>query len=79
MKMPEGALIARILPNGPADQAGIKTGDIILSYNGQELATSSGLPPLVGNSDPGDSPELAARNPVSTDSTAMREATSPPS
>src|SRR5581483_1966420 len=58
MARPEGALIARVVPGGPADQAGLKTGDIILSFNGQELATSSALPPMVGNSDPGDHARL---------------------
>jgi serine protease Do len=58
MKKPEGALVARIVAGGPASQAGIKVGDILLSYNGQDLAASSDLPPLVGNSDPGDKATL---------------------
>ena len=58
MKKPEGALISRIIPGGPAEQAGLKSGDIILSYNGQELGSSAALPPMVGNSDPGEKAQL---------------------
>lgn len=47
---PRGALVARVLPDSPAEKAGIKTGDIILEFNGQKLMSSSQLPPLVGAS-----------------------------
>lgn len=50
MNNPRGALIAKVLKGSPGDQAGIKVGDIILSYNGKDLATSADLPPLVGES-----------------------------
>jgi serine protease Do len=50
MKQPRGALVARVLPDSPAEKAGIQTGDIILKYNGTRLRNSSMLPPLVGSS-----------------------------
>jgi len=50
MKRPRGALIAKVLPKSPAEQADLEVGDVILSYNGQELANSAALPPLVGAS-----------------------------
>jgi serine protease Do len=53
LERPEGALIARVVPGGPGDQAGLKVGDVILSYEGQELPLSSALPPMVGSTDPG--------------------------
>jgi serine protease Do len=51
MDRPRGALIARVLPDSPAEQAGLEVGDVILAYNGIQLRSSSELPPLVGASD----------------------------
>jgi len=49
MERPHGALVARVLPDSPAAAAGIEVGDIIVRFNGKEIATSSDLPPLVGS------------------------------
>jgi len=38
------------LPDSPAEAAGLRAGDIILRYNGQDVDRSSQLPPLVGGS-----------------------------
>jgi serine protease Do len=48
MKKPAGALVAKVLPDSPAGKAGIKVGDVITEYNGQEITASSSLPPMVG-------------------------------
>ena len=50
---PQGALIARVVSGGPSEQAGLRSGDVILKFEGQEIAVSSALPPMVGNTDPG--------------------------
>jgi len=45
---PEGALVASVTDNSPASKAGLKTGDVILSFAGKSIGKSSNLPPLVG-------------------------------
>ncbi|MDI1292300.1 MAG: DegQ family serine endoprotease [Methylobacter sp.] len=48
MKKPQGALISKILPGSPAEQAELQIGDIITEFNGQSIESSGDLPPMVG-------------------------------
>ena len=48
MKRPQGALVSRVLPDSPADDAGFEVGDIILKFNGEKVNRSKDLPPIVG-------------------------------
>jgi serine protease Do len=50
---PRGALVSDILANGPAARSDLKSGDIILEYEGRPIRLSSELPPLVGLTPPG--------------------------
>ena len=43
----QGALVGDVLAQGPADKAGIKRGDVIVSYDGKRIEDSSSLPSLV--------------------------------
>jgi serine protease DegQ len=43
IKYTPGALISGILQHGPADQAGMRTGDVLLSVNNQPVADASAL------------------------------------
>jgi serine protease Do len=52
LNKPEGALVAKVLPDSPAMAAGIKEGDIILSFNGQNIDRSGDLPHQVGRVKP---------------------------
>ena len=54
LQKPEGALVANVEPGGPADKAGLKSGDVILEVDGQPIATSGDLPALIGGSKPGE-------------------------
>ena len=58
MKKAEGALVAKVLPGSPAEAAGLQPGDIIEAFNGQDITTSSTLPPMVGATKIGENSSL---------------------
>jgi len=49
----KGALVADVVKDSPAARAGIETGDIILSFNGQDVDSMRKLPSLVAAIPPG--------------------------
>jgi len=53
LQLPKGALIADVTKEGPAEKAGLKRGDVILMYQGKEIADSSALRNAVANTSPG--------------------------
>lgn len=55
---PAGALVAKVMADSPAGASGLREGDVILSFNGQDVELSSDLPPLVGRIKPGESAEV---------------------
>jgi serine protease Do len=52
---PRGAYVRNVEPSGPAAAGGIEAGDVILSFNGREIAKSTDLPRVVGDTKPGSS------------------------
>jgi serine protease Do len=48
MDRPQGAWIAKVLPDGPAASAGLVENDIVLEFDGNIVSRSSDLPPIVG-------------------------------
>lgn len=54
LKRPHGALISRVMPKSPAEKAGLKSGDIILAFNGKDINHSGELPYIVGQMKAGD-------------------------
>lgn len=51
---PSGAMVSRVAPDGPAAQAGVQAGDIILSFDGKPISKWSDLPRVVGSTKPGE-------------------------
>ena len=47
LKTSNGALVASVTPDGPAEKAGIKAGDVITEFNGQKLDAMRQLPRIV--------------------------------
>lgn len=44
LKNARGALVSEVMKNGPGEKAGIKAGDIILTFDGRKINDSSDLP-----------------------------------
>ncbi len=59
MDKPAGALISSVLKGHPAEKAGVRTGDVILEIDGQEVADSNDLLRKIAALKPGDTTELA--------------------
>ena len=49
MEQPRGALVAKILEDSPAREAGLQVGDVIVNFDGKDIRNSSSLPPIVGS------------------------------
>ena len=58
LKNTEGALVASVGDDSPADKAGLKAGDIILKFDGKKIDTMRALPKLVSNTKVGKTVEL---------------------
>ncbi len=53
LEYPRGALIASITPDGPADKAGLKTGDIIIGFDNKNIEEMRNLPRIVADTEIG--------------------------
>ncbi|HEY6837685.1 MAG TPA: DegQ family serine endoprotease [Geobacteraceae bacterium] len=47
LKSEKGALVSEVLPDGPAEKAGLKAGDIILEFDGKPIHEAGDLPRVV--------------------------------
>ena len=55
----KGAIVARVVPGGPADKAGLRQGDVVLSINGREVDDSRDMTRRVGMLHAGEKAEFA--------------------
>jgi serine protease Do len=58
LKSPTGALVAKVVPDSAAAQAGVKVGDVILKFNGNPILDAGQLSARVGVAAPGDKASL---------------------
>ena len=55
---PRGALVASVAENSPSEKAGIKSGDIILEFNGKKINQMKELPAIVAKTQVGKNVEV---------------------
>jgi S1-C subfamily serine protease len=53
-----GVLVTEVSPGGPADDAGIEAGDVILSIDGQEIDEQHSFSEILFSHDPGDTVDV---------------------
>jgi S1-C subfamily serine protease len=61
-----GAAVSQIAPNGPAARAGIQTGDVITSIDGQQVTSADDLLTVLASKKPGDTVTLKVNRNGST-------------
>ncbi|MBI2455568.1 MAG: PDZ domain-containing protein, partial [candidate division NC10 bacterium] len=49
LKDKKGALVMEVVERSPADRAGLQQGDVIVSFDGKEVAGAADIPRLVGS------------------------------
>ncbi|MDE1156667.1 MAG: Do family serine endopeptidase, partial [Neorhizobium sp.] len=58
LQKPEGALVASVGSDSPADKAGIVTGDVVTAFNGNAVKSPRDLSRMVADLTPGDKADL---------------------
>jgi serine protease Do len=58
LKEASGALVASVIPDGPAEKAKMKAGDVILKFDGREVSKMRRLPRIVADTEVGRSVDI---------------------
>ena len=58
MEKAHGALVSAVNPDGPAAKAGIRQGDVVISFDGEKIAELRDLPRIVAETPPGKEVEV---------------------
>tara|TARA_R110002073_G_scaffold2998_11_gene20046 strand:+ start:587 stop:1990 length:1404 start_codon:yes stop_codon:yes gene_type:complete len=53
LKRPRGALVAEVSKDSPAEKGGLRSGDIVVTFDGKDIPSSADLPHVVGLVAPG--------------------------
>jgi serine protease Do len=67
-----GAIIASASPDGPADEAGLKTGDIVLSVNDESIESPKDLATFIAALEPGSDADLTIWRDGNSESLAVK-------
>jgi serine protease Do len=73
----KGALVAQVMPGGPAERAGLKSGDLVTRVNGEAVADASELTRAVGRVHAGDAIRLEVRREGRTQDIEVRSGVRP--
>jgi serine protease Do len=58
LEAPSGAIVVNVEKGGPAERAGLRTGDVILAFGGKPIDDPNELPRLVAAAKPGEKAEI---------------------
>ena len=61
-----GYAVSKVIDGGPAAQAGLRGGDVILTFNGQKITNAGDLPMMLEDFAPGDVIELSVKRAETT-------------
>ena len=67
-----GVLVSRVVPGSPADEAGIREGDILVGVDGERVRTPSDLQRLIRGYEPGDRVDVRRFREGETQATSVR-------